>query len=132
MPCLAASADVDHPKSPKPPPRIGFSTMLCQAKFMPTTQQCRGPTQISPRNIPQKSALGNPDKPGAGSRIGDGRRSAAFSATKPLAARPTTATCKAPCSDKAERGRLKFVETQVVIDAIDRAIAGEETGPAPS
>src|SRR5882757_11517109 len=83
MPCLAASADVDHPKSPKPPPRIGFSTMLCQAKFMPTTQQCRGPTQISPRNIPQKSVLGNPDKPGAGSRIGDGRRSAAFSATKP-------------------------------------------------
>ncbi len=32
--------------------------------------------------------------------------------------------------DKAERARLKFVETQVVIDAIDRAIAGEETGPA--
>ena len=27
--------------------------------------------------------------------------------------------------DKAERARLKFIETQVVIDAIDRAIAGE-------
>lgn len=32
--------------------------------------------------------------------------------------------------DKAERARLKFIETQVVIDAIDRAIAGEQTGPA--
>ena len=27
--------------------------------------------------------------------------------------------------DKAERARLKFIETQGVIDAIDRAIAGE-------
>ncbi len=27
--------------------------------------------------------------------------------------------------DKAERARLKFIETQAVIDAIDRAIAGE-------
>ena len=49
-----------------------------------------------------------------------------------LAARPTTTACKAPCSDKAEQARLKFVETQGVIDAIDRAIAGEATGPAPS
>jgi hypothetical protein len=32
--------------------------------------------------------------------------------------------------DKAERARLKFIETQVVIDAIDRAIAGEQAGPA--
>jgi hypothetical protein len=32
--------------------------------------------------------------------------------------------------DKAERARLKFIETQAVIDAIDRAIAGEEAGPA--
>jgi hypothetical protein len=32
--------------------------------------------------------------------------------------------------DKAERARLKFIETQAVIDAIDRAIAGEESGPA--
>jgi len=30
--------------------------------------------------------------------------------------------------DKAERARLKFVETQALIDAIDRAIAGEQTG----
>jgi hypothetical protein len=30
--------------------------------------------------------------------------------------------------DKAERARLKFIETQAVIDAIDRAIEGEETG----
>jgi hypothetical protein len=29
--------------------------------------------------------------------------------------------------DKAERARLKFVETQLLIDAIDRAIAGEQT-----
>jgi len=29
--------------------------------------------------------------------------------------------------DKAERARLKFVETQVLIDAIDRAIDGEPT-----
>ena len=27
--------------------------------------------------------------------------------------------------DKAERARLKFIETQVLIDAIDRAIEGE-------
>jgi hypothetical protein len=27
--------------------------------------------------------------------------------------------------EKAERARLKFIETQVLIDAIDRAIAGE-------
>ena len=27
--------------------------------------------------------------------------------------------------DKAERARLKFIETQDLIDAIDRAIAGE-------
>ena len=32
--------------------------------------------------------------------------------------------------DKAERARLKFIETQVLIDAIDRAIAGELAGPA--
>ncbi len=32
--------------------------------------------------------------------------------------------------DKAERARLKFIETQVLIDAIDRAIAGEQSGPA--
>ena len=32
--------------------------------------------------------------------------------------------------DKAERARVKFVETQVLIDAIDRAIAGEQAGPA--
>ena len=32
--------------------------------------------------------------------------------------------------DKAERARLKFIDTQVLIDAIDRAIAGEQTGPA--
>jgi hypothetical protein len=29
--------------------------------------------------------------------------------------------------DKAERARAKFIETQVLIDAIDRAIAGEQT-----
>jgi hypothetical protein len=29
--------------------------------------------------------------------------------------------------DKAERARLKFIETQSLIDAIDRAIAGEPT-----
>jgi hypothetical protein len=35
--------------------------------------------------------------------------------------------------DKAERARIKFIETQVLIDAIDRAIAGEQNraGPAP-
>ncbi|MEA2830241.1 MAG: hypothetical protein QOF22_989 [Bradyrhizobium sp.] len=32
--------------------------------------------------------------------------------------------------DKAERARIKFVETQVLIDAIDRAIDGEQAGPA--
>jgi hypothetical protein len=32
--------------------------------------------------------------------------------------------------DKAERARLKFIETQVLIDAIDRAIEGEQSGPA--
>jgi hypothetical protein len=32
--------------------------------------------------------------------------------------------------DKAERARLKFIETQAVIDAIDRAIAGEPAGTA--
>lgn len=29
--------------------------------------------------------------------------------------------------DKAERARLKFVEIQVLIDAIERAISGEQT-----
>jgi len=29
--------------------------------------------------------------------------------------------------DKAERARIKFIETQVLIDAIDRAIEGEPT-----
>jgi hypothetical protein len=29
--------------------------------------------------------------------------------------------------DKAERARIKFVEMQVLIDAIDRAIAGEQS-----
>jgi hypothetical protein len=28
--------------------------------------------------------------------------------------------------DKAERARTKFIETQMLIDAIDRAIAGEQ------
>jgi hypothetical protein len=32
--------------------------------------------------------------------------------------------------DKAERARLKFIETQVLIDAIDRAIKGEQAEPA--
>ena len=32
--------------------------------------------------------------------------------------------------DKAERARLKFIETQALIDAIDRAIAGEQARPA--
>ena len=32
--------------------------------------------------------------------------------------------------DTAERARIKFIETQALIDAIDRAITGEETGPA--
>ena len=31
--------------------------------------------------------------------------------------------------DKAERARLKFIETQVLIDAIDRAILGELAEP---
>jgi hypothetical protein len=31
--------------------------------------------------------------------------------------------------DKAERARLKFIETQSVIDAIDRAILGELAEP---
>jgi hypothetical protein len=31
--------------------------------------------------------------------------------------------------DKAERARLKFIEIQVLIDALDRAIAGEASGP---
>jgi hypothetical protein len=30
--------------------------------------------------------------------------------------------------DKAERSRIRFVETQSLIDALDRAIAGEKTG----
>ena len=30
--------------------------------------------------------------------------------------------------DKAERARMKFVEFQGVIDAIERAIAGEQAG----
>ena len=32
--------------------------------------------------------------------------------------------------DKAERARIKFIETQVLIDAIDRAIDGEKIAPA--
>ena len=32
--------------------------------------------------------------------------------------------------DKAERARLKFIESQVLIDAIDRAIDGEQARPA--
>lgn len=31
--------------------------------------------------------------------------------------------------DRAERARLKFVEIQGLIDAIDRAIAGEQGAP---
>jgi hypothetical protein len=31
--------------------------------------------------------------------------------------------------DKAERARTKFVEMQALIDAIDRAIAGEQAAP---
>jgi hypothetical protein len=30
--------------------------------------------------------------------------------------------------DRAERSRLKFIEIQILIDAVDRAIAGEATG----
>ena len=33
--------------------------------------------------------------------------------------------------DKAERARVKFIETQVLIDAIDRAIEGEQGGLLP-
>src|ERR1700733_6062266 len=33
--------------------------------------------------------------------------------------------------DKAERARMKFIETQALIDAIDRAIAGEQNRPGP-
>jgi hypothetical protein len=32
--------------------------------------------------------------------------------------------------DKAERARIKFIETQLLIDALDRAIAGEQNRPA--
>ncbi len=32
--------------------------------------------------------------------------------------------------DKAERARAKFIELQVLIDALDRAIAGENSSPA--
>jgi hypothetical protein len=32
--------------------------------------------------------------------------------------------------DKAERARIKFIETQGLIDAIDRAIEGEQAAPA--
>ena len=32
--------------------------------------------------------------------------------------------------DKAERARTKFIETQILIDAIDRAILGEPGGSA--
>ncbi|HEV7880355.1 hypothetical protein [Bradyrhizobium sp.] len=32
--------------------------------------------------------------------------------------------------DKAERARIKFIETQALIDALDRAIEGEQIGPA--
>ena len=31
--------------------------------------------------------------------------------------------------DKAERARAKFLEMQVLIDAIDRAIAGDQAAP---
>jgi hypothetical protein len=31
--------------------------------------------------------------------------------------------------DKAERARAKFVEIQQLVDAIDRAIAGEQASP---
>jgi hypothetical protein len=34
--------------------------------------------------------------------------------------------------DKAERARMKFIETQALIDAIDRAIAGEQNRPGPA
>jgi hypothetical protein len=32
--------------------------------------------------------------------------------------------------EKAERARIKFIETQLLIDAIDRAIEGERAGTA--
>ena len=32
--------------------------------------------------------------------------------------------------NNAERARIKFIETQVLIDAIDRAIGGEQSRPA--
>ena len=32
--------------------------------------------------------------------------------------------------EKAERARIKFIETQVLIDAIDRAIEGVRSGAA--
>jgi hypothetical protein len=39
---------------------------------------------------------------------------------------PFAKTLAAPFDrDKAERARMKFIEIQVLIDAIDRAIAGE-------
>ncbi|MDB5616585.1 hypothetical protein [Tardiphaga sp.] len=34
--------------------------------------------------------------------------------------------------DKAERARNRFIEIQTLVDAIDRAIAGEQAVPAPS
>jgi hypothetical protein len=34
--------------------------------------------------------------------------------------------------DKAERARIKFIETQGLIDAIDRAIAGEQNRAGPA
>jgi hypothetical protein len=34
--------------------------------------------------------------------------------------------------DKAERARNKFIETQALIDALDRAIGGEEAGAPKS
>ena len=34
--------------------------------------------------------------------------------------------------DRAERARSKFIETQMLIDALDRAISGEEVIPAKS
>ena len=34
--------------------------------------------------------------------------------------------------DKAERARNRFIEFQNIVDSLDRAIAGEPPGPAPS
>ena len=34
--------------------------------------------------------------------------------------------------DKAERARIKFIEIQGLIDAIDRAIVGEQNRPDPA